>query len=83
MVFSTVREEPEPVKEAVVEKQPEAEDLNIPKKPVKREIELTPAKKEQEEKTPIPWEVTDPKPPVIRSGHMENRRTGDAGRREL
>ena len=50
MVFSTVREEPEPVKEAVVEKQPEAEDLNIPKKPVKREIELTPAKKEPEEK---------------------------------
>jgi len=40
-------------------------------------------KKEQEEKTPIPWEVADPKPPVIRSGHMENRRTGDTGRREL
>ena len=28
----------------------------------------------QEEKKPIPWEVTDSKPPVIRSGHMENRR---------
>jgi len=28
----------------------------------------------QEEKKPIPWEVTDPKPPVIRSGRMENRR---------
>lgn len=28
----------------------------------------------QEEKKPIPWEVTDPKPPVICSGHMENRR---------
>ena len=30
-------------------------------------------KKENEEKAPVPWEVTDPKPPVIRSGHMENR----------
>jgi len=28
----------------------------------------------EEEKKPIPWEVTDPKPPVIRSGHLENRR---------
>jgi hypothetical protein len=28
----------------------------------------------KEEQKPIPWEVTDPKPPVIRSGHMENRR---------
>ncbi len=28
----------------------------------------------QEEKKPIPWEVTDPKPPVVRSGHMENKR---------
>jgi len=28
----------------------------------------------QEEKKPIGWEVKDPKPPVIRSGHMENRR---------
>ncbi len=27
----------------------------------------------QEEKKPIPWEVTDPKPPVVRSGHMENK----------
>ena len=27
----------------------------------------------QEEKKPIPWEATDPKPPVIHSGHMENR----------
>ena len=33
-------------------------------------------KKENQEQTPIPWEVTDPKPPVIRSGHMESRRTG-------
>lgn len=28
----------------------------------------------QEETKPIGWEVTDPKPPVIRSGHMEQRR---------
>lgn len=28
----------------------------------------------QEEQKPIPWEVTDPKPPVIRSGHLEQRR---------
>ena len=32
-------------------------------------------KKETEPK-PIPWEMIDPKPPVIQSGHMENRRTG-------
>ena len=29
--------------------------------------------KEQEKKQPVPWEAVDPKPPVIRSGHMENR----------
>ena len=29
--------------------------------------------KEKEEKQPIPWELKDPKPPVIQSGHMENR----------
>ncbi len=28
----------------------------------------------QEEKKPIPWEAVDPKPPVIRSGHMEDRK---------
>ena len=28
----------------------------------------------QEEKKPTGWEVKDPKPPVIRSGHMENRK---------
>ena len=28
----------------------------------------------EEEKKPIPWEMTDPKPPVIRSGRMEDRR---------
>ena len=28
----------------------------------------------EEEKKPVPWEMADPKPPVIRSGHMENRK---------
>lgn len=28
----------------------------------------------EDEKKPISWEMTDPKPPVIQSGHMENRR---------
>ena len=28
----------------------------------------------QEDKQPIPWEVKDPKPPAVRSGHMENRK---------
>ena len=28
----------------------------------------------QEEKKPIPWEAVDPKPPVVRSGQMENRK---------
>lgn len=27
-----------------------------------------------EEKKPISWEMTDPKPPVVQSGHMENRK---------
>ena len=27
-----------------------------------------------EEKKPTPWEAVDPKPPVIRSGRMEDRR---------
>lgn len=27
-----------------------------------------------EEKKPIPWEISDPKPPVIRSGHLENKK---------
>ena len=26
------------------------------------------------EKKPIPWEISDPNPPVIRSGHFENRK---------
>ena len=28
----------------------------------------------QEEKKPVDWEMKDPKPPVVRSGHMENRK---------
>ena len=28
----------------------------------------------EEEKKPIPWEIADPKPPVVRSGHLENRK---------
>ena len=28
----------------------------------------------EEEKKSVPWEMTDPKPPVIRSGHMEDRK---------
>lgn len=30
--------------------------------------------KKQEERRPITEEVMDPKPPVIQSGHMENRK---------
>ena len=28
----------------------------------------------EDEKKPISWEIKDPKPPVIRSGRMEDRR---------
>ena len=28
----------------------------------------------REDPKPIPWEMTDPKPPVIQSGHLEQRR---------
>lgn len=28
----------------------------------------------EDEKKPVTWEVTDPKPPIIRSGHLENRK---------
>ena len=31
-------------------------------------------KEKQDENKPVPWEVVDPKPPVIQSGHMENRK---------
>ena len=27
----------------------------------------------EDEKKQIPWEAADPKPPVIHSGHLENR----------
>ena len=30
--------------------------------------------KKQEEKKPIAWEIADPKPPIVQSGHMENHR---------
>ncbi len=30
--------------------------------------------KKREDAQPIPWEAKDPKPPVIHSGRMENRR---------
>jgi hypothetical protein len=28
----------------------------------------------QDEKKPITWEMADPKPPIVQSGHMENRK---------
>lgn len=28
----------------------------------------------KEEKEPVNWEIKDPKPPVVQSGHMENRK---------
>ena len=28
----------------------------------------------REEKEPVKWEVTDPKPPVVQSGHLESRK---------
>ena len=34
--------------------------------------------KKEEEKRSIPWEVADPKPPVIQSGHFENRKKNEA-----
>ena len=30
--------------------------------------------KEKEKEQPIPWELKDPKPPVIQSGHLESRK---------
>ena len=32
----------------------------------------------REEKKPIPWEVADPKPPVVQSGRMENRKENES-----
>ena len=31
----------------------------------------------QEERKPQTWEIVDPKPPVIQSGRMENRKQND------
>ena len=31
----------------------------------------------EEEKKALSWEVKDPKPPIIQSGRMENRRQQD------
>ena len=31
----------------------------------------------KEEQKPITWEAADPKPPVVQSGHMENRRSNE------
>ena len=28
----------------------------------------------ENEKKPITWEIADPKPPVIHSGHLENKK---------
>ena len=28
----------------------------------------------EEEKKPVPWEAVDPKPPIVHSGHLENRK---------
>ena len=33
----------------------------------------------EDERKPISWEAADPKPPVIQSGHMENRIRRAAG----
>lgn len=30
-------------------------------------------KENEGERKPIPWEAADPKPPIIQSGHLENR----------
>ena len=30
--------------------------------------------KQEEKKQPVDWEVKDPKPPVVRSGHLEDRK---------
>ncbi len=31
----------------------------------------------EDEKKPIAWEIADPKPPVIQSGRMENKRANE------
>lgn len=39
----------------------------------KERIAVKREEKKEEKNTPIPWEAVDPKPPVIRSGHLENQ----------
>jgi len=29
--------------------------------------------RKEDDRKPVPWEIADPKPPVIQSGRMENR----------
>ena len=38
------------------------------------EVRNVKKEEKQDEKQPISWEIADPKPPVIRSGHMEQRK---------
>ena len=33
----------------------------------------------EDEKKKTPWEAVDPRPPVIRSGHLENRVRNEMG----
>ena len=33
----------------------------------------------EDEKKQVPWEAVDPTPPVIRSGHLENRIRNELG----
>jgi len=46
----------------------------VPQVNTKKQEGITMKEEKQEQKKPVPWEVADPKPPVIQSGHMENRR---------
>ena len=50
-------------------------DFHLPAKtiPGKNRRDSVKENEKQEERRAIPWEAVDPKPPVIQSGHMENR----------
>ena len=37
-------------------------------------VRAMPEKEKEDGQKTVPWEMTDPKPPVIQSGHMEARR---------
>lgn len=37
-------------------------------------VRAMPDKEKEDGQRKVPWEMTDPKPPVIQSGHMESRR---------